>query len=257
MGNRIKYISLALIAGIGISGAVSAATVNSVVSAEQSKLKLAQQSQQRVDTLSDERRKLYNDFKAVSKEVEGLKIYNKQLSKQILNQRADMERIRNTIENVQITERQIPPLMLRMIEGLKQFIALDMPFLKDERQTRIDDIVEAMDKANITKAEKFRAITGAYKIEVEYGQSIETYNQSLEIDGKERNVTILRFGRIAMVYQTTDGSYSGFWNKSTGQWEPLDSGADRSNIEEAIKIAEKQSAPDLITLPVPAAEAVQ
>ena len=104
---RIKSISLAaLVAVVAISGAASADTLNSVVTAEQSKLKLAQQSQQRVDALSEERRKLYNDFKAVSKEVEGLKIYNKQLSKQILNQRDEMKRIRDTIENVQVRFRR-------------------------------------------------------------------------------------------------------------------------------------------------------
>jgi hypothetical protein len=60
-----------------------------------------------------------------------------------------------------------------------------------------------------------------------------------------------------MVYQTPDGKYSGFWNKETGQWEPAGSGVVRSNIEKGLKVADKQTAPDLVILPVEAPEAAQ
>lgn len=252
-GLRTKSVSFAtIVASIIIAGAVSADTLNSVVSAEQKKLLLAQQSQQRVNSLSDQRKDLYQQFKAVSKEVEGLKIYNKQLSKQILNQRTEMQRIRDTIENVQVTERQIPPLMLRMVENLASFVALDMPFLQSERQARIDRLVELMDKSNISKAEKFRAVIQAYQIENEYGNTIEKYSEKLDVGGQERNVNILRFGRISMVYQTPDGKHSGFWNQESGQWEVLTGGSERSYISKGIKIADKQAAPDLIILPAAA-----
>lgn len=256
-GSRIKLILfVVLVAGFAFKPAM-AENIKSIVSVQQGKLKLAQKSQQRVDSLSDERKELYNSFKAVSKELEALIIYNKQLTKQIVNQRAEMKRIRDTIENVQITERQIPPLVLRMVEGLQNFIALDMPFLQEERQERVNRLVESMDKANISKAEKFRAVIQAYQRENEYGNTIESYSDTLEIDGQERNVNILRFGRIAMVYQTPDGKHSGFWNKETSQWQPTSSGSDRSNIAKGLKIANKQSAPDLIILPVSAPEAAQ
>lgn len=257
-GRRMKRCSLVVLAASAIvAGAVSAASLNSVVAAEQDKLKLAQQSQDRVDALSDERKELYNEFKAVNKEIEGLKIYNKQLSKQIVNQRKEMERIRQTMEDVQVTQRQIVPQMLSMIEGLKQFIALDMPFLKEERESRIERLEELMDDSNVSIAEKFRNVVRAYQIEVEYGNTIESYSRNLEIDGTERNVSILRFGRIAMAYQTPDGKYSGFWNEEAGEWQPADSGVVRSNIEKGLKIADKQTASDLIILPVEAPEAAQ
>lgn len=252
-----RYSLLFLIASAVAAVAVSAADLRNVVSAEQEKLKLAQQSQERIDQLSDERKELYSQFKAVNKEIEGLKVYNKQLSKQIVNQRKEMERIRQTMEDVQVTQRQVVPQMLSMIEGLKQFVALDMPFLKEERESRIERLEELMDDSNVSVAEKFRNVVQAYQIESEYGSTIESYSRNLEIEGSERNVNILRFGRITMVYQTPDGKYSGFWNKETGQWEPAGSGVVRSNIEKGLKVADKQTAPDLVILPVEAPEAAQ
>jgi hypothetical protein len=77
------------------------------------------------------------------------------------------------------------------------------------------------------------------------------------IDEVERNVDILRFGRVAMVYQTKDGKYSGYWSQDEGQWVESNGGGDRSAISRGLKIANKQSAPDLIILPVKAPEAAQ
>jgi len=257
-GRRIGVACIAAaMLGIVVAGTVSAASLNNVVSEEQKKLKVAQASQEKVDQLSEERRTLYNEFKAVNKEIEGLKIYNKQVSKQIVNQRAEMERIRQTMEDVQVTQRQITPLMLRMIDGLKQFIALDMPFLTKERQNRINLLEDVIDDSNVSVAEKFRLIISAYQREMEYGNTIEAYSRSLEVEGVERNVNILRFGRISMVYQTPDGKYSGFWDQAQGKWIESNGGSDRSNISIGLKVANKQSAPDLIILPVQAPEAAQ
>ncbi|MBN1378614.1 MAG: DUF3450 domain-containing protein [Gammaproteobacteria bacterium] len=263
LGRRISVASIAAVmAGIVITGAVSAASLNNIISEEQKKLEVAQASQVKVDQLSEDRRKLYNEFKAVNKEIEGLKIYNKQVSKQIVNQRAEMVRIRQTMEDVQVTQRQITPLMLRMIDGLKQFMALDVPFLVKERQSRIDLLEEIIDDTNVSVAEKFRLIINAYQREMEYGNTIESYSSSLVIDEVDRNVNILRFGRVAMVYQTPDGKYSGYWDPDAGEtgkgdWVESNSGSDRSYISRGLKIANKQSAPDLVILPVKAPEAAQ
>jgi hypothetical protein len=91
----------------------------------------------------------------------------------------------------------------------------------------------------------------AYQIENEYGRTIEAYRAPLELDGEETTVDFLRFGRIALVYQTLDASRSGVWNREARSWQPLDSGY-RSSIRDALRIALKQAAPDLVTLPLPA-----
>lgn len=255
---RISFASLAgILASALLFSSAYAADVDTLIDASRSKLKVAQASQERIDQLSEERRALYNEYKAVIKEIDGLKIYNKQLSKQILNQRTEMERIKTTIENVAVTQRQIVPLMLRMIEGLKQFVALDMPFLKDERESRLARLDQLMDDSNVSISEKFRAVIQAYQIENEYGNTIEAYTGIRNIDGVDLKVNILRVGRISLAYQTPDGKYTGYWDKNAGDWAETTSSADRSNISQAIKIAHKQTAPDLIILPVEAPEAAQ
>ena len=60
----------------------------------------------------------------------------------------------------------------------------------------------------------------------------------------------LRFGRIALVYQTLDGMEAGVWNQAEKSWEPLDASY-RTAIRQGLRIARKQAAPDLIRLPLP------
>ena len=58
------------------------------------------------------------------------------------------------------------------------------------------------------------------------------------------------------IYQTLDGSEAGVWNQQTRSWEPL-AASYRTAIRQGLRIARKQAAPDMIRLPLPAAEGEQ
>ena len=70
----------------------------------------------------------------------------------------------------------------------------------------------------------------------------------------ERALTDPHVGRIALVYQTLDGEETGVWDQDAKDWVELDDSY-RTPIKQGLKIARKQSAPDLIELPLPAATA--
>jgi hypothetical protein len=67
-------------------------------------------------------------------------------------------------------------------------------------------------------------------------------------------VDFLRVGRIALVYQTTDGALSGAWDTSAGNWVELPSGEFDSAIRKGIRIAKKQATIELLNMPVAAPE---
>jgi hypothetical protein len=135
-------------------------------------------------------------------------------------------------------------------------VRLDLPFLIDERTERTAELRALMSRADVTNAEKYRRIMEAYQIENEYGRTIEAYRSALEVDGRELTVDFLRFGRVALVYQSIDQSMAGVWSQENRTWEPLDS-SHRSAIRQGLRIARKQAAPELIRVPVPAALAVE
>ncbi|MEP1214796.1 MAG: DUF3450 domain-containing protein [Marinobacter sp.] len=216
----------------------------------------AKASQQRIDSMAEQTGKLLSEYRVVIKEIDGLRVYNRQLEKQIANQLKEMESIRDSIDRVTVIERQIVPLMLRMVDGLRKFVELDVPFLEQERLDRLDNLDSLMDRADVSVAEKFRKVLEGYQIETEYGRTIEAYSGTLTLDGNPREVDFLRIGRVALMYQTEDAQRSGLWDQGKRQWMPLPDQY-RSPIKEGLRIARKEVAPDLLKLPVPGPEAAQ
>jgi hypothetical protein len=145
------------------------------------------------------------------------------------------------------TNVEILPFMQRMLTSLEQFVELDVPFLKGERRARIAKLKEMMPRADVTVSEKFRRIVEAYQIEMEYGRTIEAYRAPL----KDREVDFLRVGRIGLMYQTPDGEETGYWDVTKKDWVKDNDYAD--GVEEGLKVARKQTSPDLLVVPVQAA----
>lgn len=209
----------------------------------------AANSQQKINGLTDTIESKIQKFKTINKETDGLRVYNGQLDKQIRSQIQEMADLNSSIDEVSVIERQITPLMMRMIDGLAQFVELDTPFLPEERAKRIADLRDMMDRADVSSSEKFRRVMEAYQVEMDYGRTMEAYSGLLTVDGQERDVDFLRVGRAILAYQTRDASSQGVWNKETKQWELLPSSY-RTQVTRGLRMAKKQMAPDLLMLPV-------
>jgi hypothetical protein len=239
--------------GILLADAASAQQLNQVLTQGERRIQLAQESQQRVDNVVNQTRSLADQYRQILREIEGLEVYNLLLERQVARQEDQKVQVRESIDQVTVIQRQIVPLMDRMIAGLDQFVALDVPFLEEERRNRVQNLQSLLERQDVSVAEKFRRVMEAYQIENEYGRTIENYKGSLEIDGLVREVDFLRIGRVTLVYQTTDGQSQGVWDQSSGQWVALGSEY-RNRIRQGLRVARRQIAPELLLLPVPAPE---
>jgi len=240
---------------MGATAAVSASSLDDLVDTSKKRTAEAKASQAKIDRLADETRNLLSDYKTVMKQVEGLKVYNARLERQIANQERRIEDIDASIAEAAVIQRQIPPLVVRMLDGLEQFIALDMPFDLDTRMGNIEAVRANLDRSDVTSAEAFRQVLELYNIELQYGRGIEAYPDTIEIDGSERDVDILRVGRVSLVYQTTDGTETGAWNNEARAWESLSSGDYAAAVRKGVRIAKKQATIELLNMPVVAPEA--
>lgn len=238
---------------IAISGSVFAQSVDQVLQADQRRLNLAQQSQERINSVVEGTRSLEDQYRAVNKEIDGLKVYNRLMRAQVEGQTATLEDIGLSMDQVDVINRQIFPLMERMIDGLDQSIKLDLPFLMDERTKRVAGLKGIMERSDVSVAEKFRKVMEAYQIENEFGWTSEHFTQSLTIDGVTRSFNMLRIGRIGLYFQSDDAKVTGRWDNEARQWVMDDSA--RNEIRKGLRMARQLIAPELISIPVPAAEA--
>lgn len=246
----IVCVSLML---ISIPMILPAQVLSQILETQTERTLIAQESQVRVDKVVTQTRSMEDQYRANLKEIDGLRIYNKLLELQIENQERVKVDLEQSIANVAIVNRQIVPVMTRMIDSLEQFISLDVPFLNQERTDRVEALKELMSRQDVTVAEKFRKVTEAYQIENDYGRTIETYKDTLDLDGAILELDFLRIGRIALLYQSVDGKISGVWNQDTQSWD--DASSQRNQIKLGLSIAKKQVPPDLVILPVASPEA--
>ncbi|MDH3337066.1 MAG: DUF3450 domain-containing protein [Gammaproteobacteria bacterium] len=248
-----RRIGVALFATglIAASGSVVAQTVDQVLEAENRRLNLAQQSQERVNNIVEGTRSLEDQYRAINKETDGLKVYNRLMTAQTSGQEAVLEDISLSMDQVDVINRQIFPMMERMIDGLEQSVSLDVPFLMEERSDRVDNLRAIMERSDVSVAEKFRKVMEAYQIENDYGSSSEWYTQSLTLDGATRSYNILRIGRIGLYFQSDDTKITGRWDNNAREWV-MDNSA-RSDIRTGLRMAKQLIAPELIVIPVVAA----
>ncbi len=241
----------ALALGIILSSSAMADTLGSAVQQQKRMDVAAKSSQQKINALDDEAQKLLTEYRYVVRETDGLRRYNTQLERQIQSQQDEMQSIREQLDQINDVSREVVPMMLRMVDTLERFVALDLPFLTEERKLRIESLKEIMDRADVTTSEKYRRIVEAYQVEMEYARTIEAYQAPLEAGAQKRTVDFLRVGRIALMYQTLDGEETGFFNTETGQWETL-GGDYEAPVRNGLRIAKKQAAPNILIVPVAA-----
>lgn len=244
-------VSTAAVASIllGAAGAnAQDARLKSIVEEVNQANQIAQASQARIDKTADATSKLYTEFKTVLKTNAGLRAYNAQQRRVIAKQEEEIEKIKVSIGQIDEIKRQVIPLMEDMVKDLSEFVELDIPFQIDDRRDRIASLSDVIDDPNVSDPERFRVILEAYKAEVQYGRSINAYEDTLE-DG--RSVNFVRVGRVAFYYQTKDGKETATWDQNSRSWVKL--GDEYSTpVKQLIRMARSQMPFDVLTLPVKA-----
>lgn len=208
------------------------------------------QSQARIDRLDAQTREMLERYRAAVWQAQQLEVYSEQIEQLVESQRGDREGLQRQIDEMERVERDLLPLMLRMIDSLESFIELDLPFLPEERRRRVAELRRLMGDADVGTADKFRRILEAYRIEVEYGNALGA--ERVEVDG--RLMDQLRVGRAGLFAIALDAEDALRWDAASRQWQPLQARYIAA-LRDALRIARETAAASLLVLPMPVATA--
>ncbi len=252
---RTIAISLAAALPLGMSTLAAAQSIEGAANAQVGVDKAAAASQGRINQLLDKTQDAAAKYAQSLAEAESMEKYNKQLGEQVEQQKEEMASIEKQLLEIATTNREVQPLMQKMVDTLQQFVALDVPFLLEERTKRVESLQKLMAEADVAISEKYRRIIEAYQIELEYGRTLDAYEGLLGEGADARTVEFVRLGRVALMYQTLDGAETGYWDAQQKKWIIDNSYAHA--VSEARRVAKKDGAPDLLTVPVPAPQEVR
>ena len=123
MKNKLFFMQLCIIFSMPLSAlseeninvVTTAVNMESVLKVGRENQELSASSQDKIDATERQTDKIVNEWKAVSKQVEGLKVYNEQKRIQIKAQLELMDKLDDQLVQVVVMQRQIPPLAERML----------------------------------------------------------------------------------------------------------------------------------------------
>ena len=255
--NKSK-VAAAVIGMFAIAGSATvAAQDGSALQNEEAKIHAAdQRSQQKINSLFEQSQDMLYEYRGIVDEYENLKVYNDHVQRLVDDQNASLASLQRQIDGIEGTKQGVVPLMYKMIDSLEQFIELDIPIHKERRLERVAGLRDIMEEANVTDSERFRQIIETFQAEMDYGAGLIAYEGKLQFQGEEISVDFFHLGRVALMAQSLDLKNGWIYNNETNEWEAL---GDEylSSLTKAIRMARKQTAPDLIRLPIYAAERAQ
>lgn len=239
----------------GVAGGAAQAQINDVIRTAQQATQDAAAAQQQIDDLDDAATDDELQFRALQQQIESQRLYIEQQRVFLQAQQNEIASLEQQIGRVDTVGVDILPMMREMVQTLENFVNLDLPFNVENRQERIANLYEDLDDPEISAAERYRLILNAYDIEASYGRQIDSYEETIDIDGVPTNITTLRIGRVALIRDMPNGDLMAY-TQYNGDWEAV-SGASDAAVTSAFRIAQEVTTPDLFTAPIPGSEDAQ
>jgi chromosome segregation ATPase len=243
-----KALMLAAIPATLAATSLFAQVTDQAAAAQAQSNQEAAAAQTRINGLVDQTQELSQQYTAAMDAIDSLNKYNVQLQKQVDAQDTEKQSIQTQLTEIETTNREVLPLMERMVQTLDQFVKADIPFAVEERSNRVNGLIELMGRADVAISEKYRRILEAYQIELDYGRTLSAYKGPMGAGADARTVQFVQLGRISLMYQTDDGLETGYWDAAAKQWVQDASYAE--NFREALAVID--GTPNLLRMPVPA-----
>lgn len=259
MKRFIKPVRAAFMASILASVATPAfaqANLTDAISVGEKATRTAEQTQERINQLDDERSDMVREFRTLLQQKDAAALYKRQQERVVASQENELVSLAEQLGRVEEIKAQMVPMMQDMISALKTFRAADLPFKDktdsgfDVRADRYEKLDEVMNRGDVSPAERYRLIIQAFQSEMEYGRTIATYTDEVTIgDGSVKTVDVFRYGRVALVYITKDRNQLGRWDRDTKQWVDLPASY-KTEVLKGIRIADKVATPAIMMAPV-------
>ena len=112
----------------------------------------------------------------------------------------------------------VTPVLKSAISKLHESIQVSLPFKLNARLRALSDIEHRLDTNIISPNKAANQLWAFVEDELILGRSSGIHNESLRVEGQDRLVKVLRLGKVAMFYQTSDEHY-GVVRQHQGAWQ--------------------------------------
>lgn len=251
--HRLYPLLLGLVLPLAAPAEPSADPLNRALEIGQDTQRQLAAAQTEIEQLDDQTQALAADYALLQRQLRQQRDYLRRLRATAASQADKTAAVQQQLSGLDETRDGLGPLLQRMRDSLADLVEADLPFAVDERRRRVQRLTTLLDQLDIKDSEKLRRLFEAYQVETEYGYRLEVTRGPLPPAGGDpdpREVDLIRIGRVALYYLSLDRHEAGIWDPRQRRWQALPVSAVPA-LEQALRIARKQTAPALLTLPLP------
>ncbi|NCC24928.1 MAG: DUF3450 domain-containing protein [Deltaproteobacteria bacterium] len=209
----------------------------------------AQKDQQNVESMAPEIKALQDE----ALELIRYRLWLKHQAGKYATYIADQHRVLSEIEalhkGARVIALEMEPYLDQVAERLDRTLEAGLPFLLEERGTRLRRLQEALNRHDLALGEKLRRTLEALQIEAQYGQGVETGEAAVETAEGLVQGTTLRVGRLAMYLVTPDRERGFVLDPVSRDWIPM-SAEDAAKVAVALDMTARRRPAELVGLPV-------
>ena len=193
--------------------------------------------------------RLTAEFSSLQRQVDQLIEVQDKLEEEISQTRKRIARKNRQLNDINRIEQEMEPFLEDLAARLTALPEQQLPFLQQERKTRIARLDAILGDPDISPSEKYRKSMEVLQIEAEFGLTIESTQETIEIEGQEILVNVFRLGRVGLYYVTLDERQCGVFDPAQNTWRTL---PDRyvEPLQTAVAIAEKRRPVEFINMPL-------
>ena len=175
-----------------------------------------------VALLQEEIRDERNDLQS---RLRTLEAQRSDVALQMRRQKAMTQELRERVAKLkeqhvpQSGEAEIDAMLLRISAQLKEDIRASIPYRHQERLKSIDEILLSRESEQISALQAAVRLWSLAEDEERLNKENQLDSVTIELNGKEMLVDIVRLGMITLLYQSKDG-HIGVWSRESG-WTSL------------------------------------
>jgi len=214
----------------------------------QTSVNVRQETQKEDDKWAAQKAALVQKYKGLLSDKEELVQSNNYLKEQIASRKTSISMLEKNIQEAERISQELLPFLRSTLDRLQIFIKDDLPFNAAERKARLKEIARSIEDPEKSASEKFRKLMDYLTLELEYGRSIDVYEERIKLNDQDTLVNILRIGRLSIFCRTFDMKTAYVFDPARKTWSVLP-GKYRIEINKAMEIAQKRRSIELVALP--------
>lgn len=130
----------------------------------------------------------------------------------------ELKKLTDVNKDKEKSRKILNPILEVAIDQLRENIRASLPFKLEQRLQVLNDIEQRLHAGIISPNKAANQLWAYVEDELMLGRSSGIYNETMNIDGRDKLVKALRIGKIAMFYKTQDDQF-GVIKKQGNEWQ--------------------------------------